>query len=454
MKRNYIIILGVVLLCFPFHISYGQGARYTGSYTKSAAIQHVGKSNFVIEGLEITNGDQSLIVLYNCENVIIRNNKLSGASIKRAISLDNCKNITIVDNTFENIQSGLVAHKSQSIKFEYNDMTNVVGPEGGGTIGKMAQFDKVSGTGNSISYNVCENFPGKSSPDDIINLYQSHGTAQSPIVVKGNWLRGGGPSPSGGGIILGDFGGSYQIAEDNIVVNAGQYGISIAGGNNMTIRNNKIYGSRQSFTNIGLYAANWSESLGKSSNITVANNTVNYTNKDGVVNNWWFAGNVEPVIGKETNVYDRSLSASILPDKIIGRARSSSTPGNETPGGGSTPLPEENKPTEPEPTPEEQQPGNTDENEESDEPGTSLPEIKNDPSILIYLDKYNRVCVNNWGRLESSATVTAANGAGEVIYSQSLTRFHTVLPTRPVPGNYTILVRNGNKAHLKTLYIR
>lgn len=449
MKRTKTFVLGVVLFFLPFHFSYGQGARYTGSYVSSAAIQHVGKSNFVIEGSAFTSSSNKyLIVLYSCENVIIRNNRFGSSPVNLAIYLDNCKNITIMDNTFENVQTGLVAHNSQGIKFEYNDVTNVVGPlKGGEKIGNMVRFDKVSGTGNSISYNVCENFPGESSPEDIINVNQSHGTSGSPITVKGNWLRGGGPSSSGGGIILGDVGGSYQIAENNIVVDPGQYGISIAGGNNIILSNNKIYSNRKSYNNVGLYAANWYEKLGKSYNITVANNAVNYTNKEGVLNNFWFAGNVEPINGKETNVYDRNLSASILPDKIIGRAGASSTPD-----GGSVPLPGENEPgTEPNPGPGEGETGGT--GSEPTVPDNSFPEIENDPSILIYLDSYNRVCVNIRGRLDASATVFAANEVGVLILNQKLTRFHTVLPYRPVPGNYNILVRNGSKAHLKTFDI-
>ena len=463
MKRiNYTIIIGLVFISFPFFMSYGQGNRYTGSYTKSSAIQHVGKSNFVIEGLEFTSNDEQSITLYNCENVVIRNNKFGPTPTKRAIYLDNCRNITIIDNTFENVQTGLLAHNSQSIKFDYNDVTNVVGPlKGGGRIGNMAQFDKVRGSGNSISYNVSENFAGESSPEDLINLNQSHGTSQSPIMVKGNWIRGGGPSPSGGGIILGDVGGSYQIAEDNIVVNAGQYGISIAGGNNMTIRNNKIYGSRQAFSNVGLYAANWYESLGQSHNITIANNEINYTNKEGKLNNWWFAGNIEPVLNKETNRYNQNLNASILPDQIIGRARAGTphNPGNETPNGGSTPIPGDggqpgNGDTEPEPVEQPDNGGNKPEEGDKDPeiPGVQLPDVDNHPSITIYLDRYNRVCVNIRGRLDS-ANVIAANGKGEIIYNAPLNRFHTVLPNRPSPGNYIVYIKNGNREHLKTLYI-
>lgn len=451
MKLNNItIILGVIFLCIPFHQSYGQGARYTGSYTKSAAVQYANKSNFVIEGLDISNIKGDAISLHGCENVIIKNNKVS-SSDKRGVYLFNCKNITIVDNTFENIQSGLVASTSQGIKFEYNDVTNVIGKlKGSNEMGVMAQFIQVSGVGNSVSYNVCENFSGESSPEDLVNMSQSNGTAQSPIIVKGNWIRGGGPSDSGGGINLGDLGGSYQLAEDNILVNPGQYGIGISGGQNMTLRNNKVYGSRQSFSNVGIVAANWYENLGPTSNITVSNNTINYTHKDGYINNWWFGNNVGTINGKETNKYDASLNASILPNKIIGRARSSSPPVDNS--GGSTTLPEDNPDTNPDTKPEEK-PTTPDEDNESTDQGVLLPQVKNDPSILIYLDKYNRICINTLGTIAASADIIAGNSKGEIVYRQALTRYHTVLPKRPTPDKYTILVRNGNKAHMKTLNI-
>lgn len=442
--KNITFILGMALICLPIHISYGQGARYTGTYTKSSAIQYNGKSNFVIEGLEITSGDKYLIVLYNCENVIIRNNKFGPTPSKLAIYLDGCKNVTVVDNTFENVQTGMVAHKSQSIKFDYNDLTNVVGPlKGGGNIGNLAMFDKVSGAGNSISYNVCENFAGESAPEDIINVNQSHGTSSSPIMVKGNWLRGGGPSASGGGIILGDLGGSYQVAEDNIVVNGGQYGMSIAGGNNITMRNNKIFSSRQSYNNVGLYAVNWYAEAEQSHSITVSNNLVNYTNASGQLNNWWFGNNMGTITGQSTNKYDASLNASVLPDKIIGRAGTSVTP-DPTPAPAPTPAPT------PTPTPTPTNPGTGDDNEVA--PGITLPDIDNHPSIKIYTDKYMRVCVNISGSVSRSATVYVATATGENVGQQTLNRYHTVLG-RPSPGKYIILVQNGQRAHLKVITV-
>lgn len=438
-KFNKTIMLCAVFLCFSTFLSFGQGARYTGSYTKSAPLQYVDKSNFVIDGLDIAASDKPGIALYGCENVIIKNSRISPSPLKPAIYLFNCKNITVIDNTFENVQSGLLASTSQGIKFEYNDLTNILGNLRGSTeLGVMAQFIVVSGEGNSISHNVCENLPGESYPEDLINISQSKGTAQSPISIKGNWIRGGGPSTSGGGINLGDLGGAYQIAEDNILVNPGQYGIGISGGSNMTLRNNKVYAAKQHFTNVGIVAANWYEKeLGKSINITVANNSINYKNKDGAQNNWWLNSNMEPINGRETNVYNSSITSSILPDKIIGRARMGVTPGDN----GTVDLPEEGT---------DENPGDV----TGEQPGIKLPNIVNHPSIEIYLDSYNRACVNTSGSLSYSAKIYAANSAGEIIFEQRLTRFHTVLPKSPKPGTYYIFVSNGDRQHLKSLYIK
>jgi len=457
MKRNnYIIIMGLTLLCLPIHLSYGQGSRYTGSYKKSGVIQHTRQSNFVIEGLEFSGTQGDIISLYACENVIIRNNKfLSSNNI--GIYLTDCKNITIIDNSFDNVRTALRAHRSETVKFDYNDVFNLGGllALSDNTInGFAALFDKVTGSGNSISYNAIENIFGDSSPGDIINVNQSNGTLQSPIIVKGNWIRGGGPSPNGGGILLGDIGGSYQIAEDNILVDPGQYGIGIAGGHNMTVRNNKIYAKKQYFTNVALYATNYYENeFGKSHTIRMENNIVNYTNSNGVSGqSWWIGDNMKPVAGIETNKYDKNLTASILPTKIIGRAGSTSPAPPSNPGEGTTPLPEDEPEENPAPTPNPENPGNN--HQETNNPDTSLPNIKNDPSIRIYLDRYNRVCVNVVGTLISpTAEIIGANNKLQVIYRKPLKRFHTVLPNRPAPGNYTILVKNGDKAHLKTLYV-
>ena len=151
-----------------------------------------------------------------------------------------------------------------------------------------------------------------------------------PVQVIGNWIRGGGPSTSGGGIMTGDDGGSYILIKDNILVNPGQYGIAISSGHHITITNNKIFASKQPVTNVGLYA--WNQYTTDCSSNTISKNRVNFTNKSGVLNNFWNAGNCGTIESWSTNVYDPNLNESILPATIIGRAKVKGiTTGIETP---------------------------------------------------------------------------------------------------------------------------
>jgi hypothetical protein len=193
-----------------------------------------------------------------------------------------------------------------------NQFKNMVGPM---PHGQFVQFDNVSGANNSISYNRGENIFGQSNPEDAINLYKSNGTVSSPIQIVGNWIRGGGPSTSGGGIMLGDNGGSYQVASGNILVNPGQYGMAIAGGDNISIANNSVYAAAQSFTNIGLYV--WGQSGSPCTNTTVSGNQVKFFNSSNVENDVWIAGGETTPSGWTTNTFGANIDASILPAVLI-----------------------------------------------------------------------------------------------------------------------------------------
>jgi hypothetical protein len=95
--------------------------------------------------------------------------------------------------------------------------------------GQFVQFDHGSGAGNEIAWNRGVDEEGASNAEDIVNMFMSNGTVDRPINIHNNCFSGGGPSQSGGGILLGDGGGSYQIAQDNVLINPGQYGVAIAG---------------------------------------------------------------------------------------------------------------------------------------------------------------------------------------------------------------------------------
>ncbi len=413
-----------VLLSLSLQFAYGQGSRYSGTYTKSSPLKYSGKSNFTIEGVEITGNDQHCIILENCENVVIKNSKLMQTTSKRGVYLFKCKNITVTDCTLENLHSGLLAEHSQGIKFDRNDVLNIRGTSTGATnLGNMIQFTSVTGEGNSVSYNVCENLPNQSAPEDIINLYGSTGTSSSPLIVKGNWLRGGGPSASGGGIMLGDYGGAFQIAEDNIVVNPGNYGIAIAGGSNMTIRNNKVFATKASINRCALYATNFYESIsGKSTNITVENNKVNYIDMYGkqyVI--WTDPAKIATITGLQTNVYDATITASILPAKIYGRAADGTGENGGSDGGS--------------------------------DGGSNGGSTGTENQISVYLDSFNRICVNCKGDIFSSAKVTVTTSMGYFLATQPIVGYHTVVYNRFTPGKYNIKIENGTQVQNEQITI-
>ena len=284
-------------------------------YEASDPIVLNGINDSTIRNLEIHNTSGHCITLVNCSNITIQDCKL-GPSKGNGVYLYNCKNIIVTNSTMDSVASGVVADVGSGIKVTYNSVKNVLGPM---PRGQMVQFGNVNGSGNCINYNSGENILGQSHPEDEISLYKSNGTAQDPIQVIGNWIRGGGPSGSGGGIMTGDMGGSYILVQDNILVNPGQYGITIASGHHITIKNNKIYSKQLPFSNVGLSAYK-QYPIDTYSN-TISNNEVNFTNKDGVLNNLWNAGNAGEIIGWNTNIYTKNLTESVLPSKIIGVAR-------------------------------------------------------------------------------------------------------------------------------------
>ncbi len=287
----------------------------TSTVTSNSEIINLNDAhNLVISNKSIVNAKDDCIKLTNCSNIHITACKFLNGS-KRGIYLYNCHNIIIDFCSFSNTVTGVLAdHCQGGIAVNHNQFLNMVGPV---PAGQYVQFNTVNGAGLSISYNKGENIFGKGKPEDCINLYKSNGTAESPIKVIGNWIRGGGPSGSGGGIMLGDNGGSYQIARDNILVDPGEYGMAIAGGSNISMINNIVYGKSQPFTNVGLYV----DAIGgyPVSHATVKGNRINFYNAANYNNNCWLEGKTEKPDGWDNgNIWgDKTLNEHILPATII-----------------------------------------------------------------------------------------------------------------------------------------
>lgn len=307
----------------------GQVIRYQKPAPNNAIVLR-NRSGITFRSLKID--DDVSITLENCEDITIiscdlRSIKASGVknlriynsrirnSANNAVSLDDCHNVVIQGNLMEKVASGVYAHKSTAVQVVGNLCYDVQGPM---PRGQLVQFDKVTGAGNLVMGNVAVNRHRQSTPEDMINLFQSVGTADSPIRVELNHLSGDPDvgsqdlSSSGSGIMLGDGGGQHQLCVDNTLINPGQVGIGVAGGGNIQVVGNTIVGQQSNVANVGLYT--WNQYKDAASGpVTVAHNRVQWINADGRSNHYW-NGNGFTQVTKQNNTFgDATLTADRLP---------------------------------------------------------------------------------------------------------------------------------------------
>jgi len=235
------------------------GLRITNPNGDCIQVQNA-SSNITIENSEIGPCGDIGIKIEASNTVTVRNNYIHDTQTEGVWSYES-DHIVVDSNVIINVRSGYegwtttngnLSFTNNFVKNVDQSRTGVSGPgdHGGGNV---VALNYAEGSGIRITDNVAINIAGQSNPEDLINAYKSHGNATDPILIARNKFYGGGPSDSGGGIILGDDDGSYQLAEDNILVRPGQYGIQIAGGRYNTLRNNRVYSDDQKdFTNVGL----------------------------------------------------------------------------------------------------------------------------------------------------------------------------------------------------------
>ena len=198
------------------------------------------ENNQVIEGkiFQGNGGDSAAITVNGKSNVTIKDCLF--INFKHGVYISHSSNVNIIGNRFENGQTFVGSTLSNNIRVEYNEALNVGHFRIGSLAGNFASLSKT--LHGSVSYNIIDNKHGESNHvEDCISVYKSSGTADKPFMIKGNHIRGRGPSESGSGILVGDMGGSYFYAEDNILVNAGQIGMGIAGGSHNRLVNNKLF---------------------------------------------------------------------------------------------------------------------------------------------------------------------------------------------------------------------
>ncbi|HVW13563.1 MAG TPA: right-handed parallel beta-helix repeat-containing protein [Mucilaginibacter sp.] len=305
MRKNLILSL-TFLLCMG---AAARGFCQRHKYSEPIVIKNA--HDLVIRGDSINGDDEPCLQIINCNNIRITHCFL-GNSSKVGLYIYQSANIKVDSTYVTNVSTGVYAVDSYAISVMHCEGKNMVGPF---PRGAFVQFNNVSGPRCRVCYNKFENILGQSHPEDAINIYKSHGIAKDPILIAGNWIRGGGPSKTGGGIMLGDNGGSYQVARDNILVNPGQYGMAISGGDHLAIINNKIYARGQIFTNVGLYI--WAQAEAACSMDEISGNEVNWTNSRGEQNCIWDQGNCGDVKGWKTNTTEAKISESLLPEHLL-----------------------------------------------------------------------------------------------------------------------------------------
>lgn len=293
----------VVLLFFTTFCAHAQSDGGLTGLTASGPIKLDGQSNQVIENVVITNFNTPAIKLTNCSNITIRRSSFRNGT-KLGVDLYNCSNITIQDCYFENMIGGIYSQNgSGGLVISHNNFKNMSMAD---ARGQFIQFNNCTGAGNLIEYNHGINVAGQSNPEDAINMFMSSGTPGSPLIIRSNYINGGGPSASGGGILVGDTGGSYCTIENNVVINPGQYGIANTGGTNNKILNNVVFGRQQSFTNVGIYLWGGPRAV---ENSTVTGNKVNWVNSAGQQNPFWTL-NTPNLVQSNNSWGDLSITAS------------------------------------------------------------------------------------------------------------------------------------------------
>ncbi len=204
---------------------------------------------------------------------------------------------------------------AKGITVRYNRVQNIEGRLSDGNGGYLSDFfnatfvqlNGVRATKNiEVAWNQVINEIGKSRVEDNINIYLSSGTADSPMQIHDNYIQGAYPSDpslkfSGGGIIIDGESSDLQTASGfvrihgNQIVSTTNYGIAIAAGHDIDMRNNRAIfsgvladGRRLAAANVGAYVWNLYGAKGTFFNNAVTANTIGWMNASGQLSNSWF----------------------------------------------------------------------------------------------------------------------------------------------------------------------
>lgn len=232
-------------------------------------------------GIFYNSGNSSNVEISNMTFKNIASNK-SGQS-NSAILFEFSSNIIVRDSYFENVTS--------SVRFKFCDgPLKVLDNEALNTGRNFFQCNKCEGGNIRINGNSIEH-SSKYGPDklvDFISIFQSEGLMTDYIQVNNNRARinnVSGVDSNGSFIILGDEGGKFQKAEDNIGVTTGNVGIGAAGGIDIEVKNNIMYSPQTTISNVAFYSNKYPENHpAQCGGHIFAGNIANWKNSSGNYN--------------------------------------------------------------------------------------------------------------------------------------------------------------------------
>jgi hypothetical protein len=259
----------------------------------------------------ITNSKITTMTLTKCTNIIIRNCVIIDCA-EEAISIIDCDNIEIINCHFENIRTAIRAINSRNIRITHCYCKNIQG------INPRLQFAYFSNvSGGHIYKCIIINEQMYSHVGNIIDIHMSNGTFDNPILIECNYINGcGNKSQASGAILLGNNGGSFQEARQNVIINPGQYGIGCSGGFNIKIANNKVFSKQMSFSNVGIYV--WCQNSTILGNIDISKNQVKFVNNTGKSNGWLNGHTAHNIILHDNDWDAAYLNADMEPEADCG----------------------------------------------------------------------------------------------------------------------------------------
>ncbi len=250
-----------------------KGGTYSGNWesrdSEVPAVEVRTKEPVIIENSKIrgagflihSQGHGADITVRNTEGYGLPPTPYSGyAKPRRFLAVDVFRNV-VVEHCYMEQTGGIYlgveytgdSSQEQSIKIRYNKARNITGEVYDGL--KAVQFVQFNYRGEvphaEIAWNEVINEPGASAVEDNINIYNSRGTAHSPILIHNNYIQGAFPYPlhlpeySGGGIITDSPGTdsleatAYVKVYENQLVGLGNYCLGIAGGNHIEMHHNR-----------------------------------------------------------------------------------------------------------------------------------------------------------------------------------------------------------------------